>query len=104
MITQNDSNLDAISSAISSHKDYLYKRKLFATGLTIFKSNNLKYSRNCYCECHSLTDSILLLHQKKKRISEKVTPGFHVEGIPDFTASSRIKLHSVCNLIIQIIR
>ena len=36
----NDSNLNAIWLAVSSH--YLYQKKLFATGLTNFKSNNLK--------------------------------------------------------------
>ena len=38
---KNDSNLNAIWLAVSSH--YLYqKKKLFATGLTNFKSKNLK--------------------------------------------------------------
>ena len=35
--------------------------------------------------------------RRKKRISEKVTPGFDIGYIIDLTASSRIKLHPVWN-------
>ena len=43
----------------------------------------------------SLFHSIVV--ERKKRISEKVTPGIDIEYIIDLIASSRIKLYSVSN-------
>ena len=53
----------------------------FATGLTNFKTDNLK-----------VLNYFIQLLKKEKRISEKVTPGFGVGNIIDLTASCRIKL------------
>ena len=70
---------------------------LFATDLTNFKRYNLKTFKESLLRISrsSLFHSVIV--EGKKRISEKVTPGFEIGYIIDLTASSRIKLHPVWN-------
>ena len=70
---------------------------LFATGLTNFKRDNLKTFKESLLRISqsSLFHSVTV--EGKKRISEKVTPGFDIGYIVDLTASCRTKLHPIWN-------
>ena len=72
-------------------------KMLFATGLTNIKRDILNTFKKSLLQMSrfSLFHSVIV--GGKKRIFEKVTPGFDDGYIIDLSASSRIKLHPVWN-------
>ena len=72
-------------------------KTLFAIVLTNFKRDNIKTFKESLMRISwpSLFHSIVV--ERKKRISDKVTPDIDIEYIIDLIASSRIKLYPVLN-------